>query len=228
MPTTGNFITLLGNESVNTMGLFTCLFHGNELVDTVDHSLDKSHLGSSDTSLVGDIELSVGAGGRVLSLGSSGLETHGVAQLFKVMHSHLLVELGELKHHGCTETSADIGRTGGDISEMVVVGVSKAISLKRFLDGVDSTSPSGEHFLDISTILHGDASDVVLLVHPHEEGLLHVVEDSSGIRPITTSSTVSKHVARTGLLEKEVVIDELLLFLLGHVSEGVVLACEIS
>lgn len=39
------------------------------------------------------------------------------------------------------------------------------------LDGVDGLCPALEHVLDVASVLHGDAADVVLLVDPDEEGL---------------------------------------------------------
>ena len=36
----------------------------------------------------------------------------------------------------------------------------------------------------LSVYLHGDAPHVVLLIYPHEEGLLLVVEDAAAIGPV--------------------------------------------
>ena len=77
-------------------------------------------------------------------------------------------------------------------------------------------------------ILHGDAAHVVLLIDPHQESLLLVVEDPSGIRPVSTCAAVRQDIVRSGFLEEEASILQLLLLLLGHGTEGIVLAGKIA
>lgn len=69
---------------------------------------------------------------------------------------------------------------------------------------------------------------MVLLVDPHEEVLLGVVEDPAAVGPVAGRPAVGEHVARGGLLEEEVVVDELLLLGIGHPTERVVLAGHFS
>jgi len=76
-------------------------------------------------------------------------------------------------------------------------------------------------------VLHGDAAHVVLLIDPHQESLLLVVEDPSGIRPVSTCAAVRQDIVRSGFLEEEASILQLLLLLLGHRAEGKVLASKI-
>ena len=56
---------------------------------------------------------------------------------------------------------------------------------------------------------------VILLVDPDDECLLVVVEDASGVGPIT-SHAGGRQQRRNGLIEEVVLVDELLLELFGH------------
>ena len=63
--------------------------------------------------------------------------------------------------------SAQVGGAGVEIS---VLGVQHEVlarlSLDRVLDSLDATSQSLKHSLDITPLLHGDDTQLVLLVHP--------------------------------------------------------------
>jgi len=63
---------------------------------------------------------------------------------------------------------------------MVVVG-----ERADLLNGRGSTAESVEHGVDVSAWLHGDDSELVLFVDPHEESLVVVVEDSTTVWPVT-------------------------------------------
>ena len=49
---------------------------------------------------------------------------------------------------------------------------------------LDSPGKSLKDALHISALLHGDDPQLVLLVHPHEEGLLLVVVDAPALGPV--------------------------------------------
>lgn len=106
--------------------------------------------------------------------------------------------------------------------------VLEALGGESLLHLPDGGRPARENVLDVTSLLHGDDSHVVLLVHPHEEVLLGVVEDSATVGPVASRAAVGEHVARGGLLEEEVVVDELLLFRVGHPAERVVLSGHLS
>merc|ERR1711934_138834 len=76
--------------------------------------------------------------------------------------------------------------------------------LHRLLHSIDSPGKSLKDTLRIATLLHGDDPQLVLLIHPHEEGLLLVVVDAPALRP------VSLHTSSDQILvpgdEKEVII----------------------
>jgi len=49
-------------------------------------------------------------------------------------------------------------------------------------DGV-SLGESLENFLNVTTVLHGNYSELIFFIDPDKECLLRVVEDTSGFRP---------------------------------------------
>ena len=67
----------------------------------------------------------------------------------------------------------------------------------------------------------------VFLVDPHREGLIVVVPDAAGVRPVVDRSRGQEQ-GRHGLMEEEVVVDELLLLLLGHALERAVPAGQVT
>ena len=53
-----------------------------------------------------------------------------------------------------------------------------------YLDSLDAAGQPLEDPLDVAALLHGDDAELVLLVDPHQEGLVLVVEDAATLRPI--------------------------------------------
>ena len=85
---------------------------------------------------------------------------------------------------------------------------------------------SGEDGSDISSILHGNDSELVLLVDPDEERFCGVVEDASALGPVTVKSTSLKEAIT--LLEQEVVSNELVSLLVGHGAKRVEGSSELT
>ena len=98
--------------------------------------------------------------------------------------------------------------------------------LSNFLDFRGGTGKPTENGTDISTLLHGDDSELVLLVHPSKESLLIVVEDTATLGPVTVEATSFQETVT--LLEKEVIVDKLLLLGWGHRLKGVVGSFKIT
>ena len=73
--------------------------------------------------------------------------------------------------------------------------------------------------------MHGDDPQLILLVHPHEEGLLLVVVDAPALGPVTLHAS-GDQVLVPGHKE-EVIVDKLLPDGLIHASEGEVGAGEV-
>ena len=85
---------------------------------------------------------------------------------------------------------------------------------------------SFEYTLDITTLLHGDDSKLILFVDPDKECFGCVVEDTTAFWPVTLHTSylqvwISRH-------EEEVIIDQLLSDLLVHASQWVVVTGKIT
>ena len=104
---------------------------------------------------------------------------------------------------------------------MVVVGETSDL-----LDAGGGTAESLEDLSDVGTVLHGDDTELVLLVDPDEESLGVVVEDTTSLRPLALE-TARLEVLVTAL-EKEVVSDELVALGGGHGGKGVVLTLKLT
>lgn len=83
-----------------------------------------------------------------------------------------------------------------------------------------------EDTLDITALLHGDDTELILLVDPDKEGLVLVVEDTTAFGPVALHTGnlqvgISRH-------EEEVIIDELLASSLVHASQWVVSTSQIT
>ena len=104
---------------------------------------------------------------------------------------------------------------------MVIVG-----EFQYSLDVSSSSAESIEDFLDSSSWLHGDNSELILLVDPHKEGLGVVVVDATSLWPLTLETAGLEVLVTT--LEEEMVLDKLGLLLFGHCSESVVFSFEVT
>ena len=67
---------------------------------------------------------------------------------------------------------------------------------------------------DVSTLLHGNDSELIFLIHPDQEGLFVVVENASALWPVSVKTTGIKE--SISLFEQKVVVDKLLLLLRSH------------
>jgi len=66
---------------------------------------------------------------------------------------------------------------------MVVVS-----ELGHGLDVLGSTGEALEDSTDVGTRLHGDDTELILLVDPDEESLFGVVEDTTALRPVAVEA----------------------------------------
>merc|ERR1711997_1085795 len=153
-------------------------------VHSVNHLLDKLHLRVAKTVLVGHI-ISAAIIAARLSTGSTGLDGELLAPLLQGVKTFLGVS-GQVNHDGCPHAGAKVGGAGVDVAELLGEGeVLARLSLDRVSDSLDATGKTREDSLDVATLLHGDDPHLVLLVHPQEEGLGLVVEDSTALGPVT-------------------------------------------
>ena len=71
-----------------------------------------------------------------------------------------------------------------------------------------SLGESSEDGSNVSTILHGYDSELILLVNPDEESLLIVMEDASALWPFSVEITSLQE--SVSLFKEEVIVNELL------------------
>jgi hypothetical protein len=85
---------------------------------------------------------------------------------------------------------------------------------------------SVENLADVCAGLHRDDAKLILLVDPHKEGLVVVVENASSVGPVAVE--VAGLEETVTLLEKEVVSNKLFAIRLLHAGKGVEFASEIT
>ena len=89
--------------------------------------------------------------------------------------------------HTRSQRCPQIGGTRCDITQMVVTG-----ELSDLLEFNGSPAQSVENGLDVSSLLHCDNTQLVFLIHPHQECLLVVVENASSRGPVSVQVSVQK------------------------------------
>lgn len=196
-----------------------------EGVDTVNHDLDQLNFGKSKTMLVGDV---IGATSLAtgFSAGSTGLDGEFLAPGLELLN-RLLGPSGEVTMDGSTHASSQVGGARVDISVLVVEHESLARLLHdTFTDGSDTAGKALKDSLDITTLLHGDDTELILLIDPQKEGLGGIVEDSTALGPVTLHAG-NGEVGISGN-EEEMIINKLLTNFLIHASEGIVFSSKIS
>ena len=117
------------------------------------------------------------------------LETHLGADSLEVRSSG---EEWNLDHAASSETSSEVGWASQDPAEVLGVHEVGAFSLEDLLDLRGTFSESGDDGFDVIALLHGDDSHLVLFVDPDEKVGVVVVEDSSGIGPVSATARGKK------------------------------------
>jgi len=200
------------------------LLHLDEESDTVADELEELDLGVADTVSVGDVVGAV-AGGGVDTTGTTLLETEKVEDLVQLLL--VLSHGGELDVDTGAETSSQVGWAGQDVAEMLVPHVRVTALLHEGLDLGQALAETTEDTLDVTALLHGDDAEMILLVDPDQEGLGVVVPDTTGIGPVTGHAGAGEE-RRHGLVEEEVIGDQLILLGVGHLGKRVVLTLELT
>jgi len=194
-------------------------------VDTVNHGLDKLDLGVSQSVLVGDV-ISVSGLATRFTTGATGLDSEFLTPLLQSWET-LLGPSGEVNVDRGPHAGTQVGGAGVDVAELLrQLEVLARLSLNTVLDSLDATGQPLEDTLDVTTLLHGDDTSLILLIDPDQEGLSLVVEDATALGPVTLhTSNLQVGVTRH---EEEVVIDKLLADLLVHASEWVVGTSQVT
>ena len=196
-----------------------------ESVDTINHALHQFNFGVAQAMLVADVIGVSGLATRFTS-GATGLHLQLLAPLLQGIQA-LLSPSGQVDVHGGPHASAQVGRAGVNIAEFGAQDeVSSTLSLDRVSNGLDAAGQSLKDSLDITTLLHGDDPELILLIDPDQEGLGFVVEDAAALGPVTLHAGylqvgVSRH-------KEEMVIDQLLADLLIHAGQRVVVARQVT
>merc|ERR1712012_1517587 len=195
-----------------------------QLVHTINHLLDKLNLRVSEPVLVGDV---VGVSGLAtrLSTGATGLQVKLLATSLELVNA-VLGPAGQVNVNRCPHASTKVGGAGVDVAKpLIQAEVLARLLLHRVLDSLDTLGEPGEDFFHISSLLHGDDAELVLFVHPDQESLVLVVEDTTTLRPVSLHASNGKvPVARD---EEEVVVNELLTDLLIHSGQRVVVTSKV-
>jgi len=211
-------------QSLHAMLLLPLKILSPQSVDSINHDLDKLDLRVAETVLVGDV---IGAASLAtrFSAGSTGLNIELFTTSLELVN-RLLGPSGKINVDRSTHTSAKIGGAGMDVSVLLGEGkVLATLSLDRVSDSLDSTGKTREDTLDISSLLHGDDSHLVLLIDPEKEGLGSVVEDSTALGPVTLHTSNSEVTVSTD--EEEVIINKLLTDSFIHTSKRIVVTSKI-
>jgi len=196
-----------------------------EGIDTINHGLDELDLRVTKTMFVGNV-IGVSSLATRFTTGTTGLQVKGLTPGLQAINA-VLGPAGQVNVDGGTHASAQVGGARVNVTEL---GGEQEVLARFSLDGVtDSLDASGETLedsLDITSLLHGDNTELILLVDPDQEGLVGVVEDTTALGPVTLhTSNLQVGVTRH---EEEVVVDELLADGLIHTSQGVVVTSQIS
>merc|ERR1719239_1994823 len=196
-----------------------------EGIDAIDHLLDKLNLRVSKPVLVGDV-VGVSSLATRLSTGSTGLQVKLLATSLQPVNTGLFSPALKVNMNRCPHASAKVGGAGVDVAVLLIqTEVLARLLLDGLLDGLDTLGKPGEDLLHISSLLHGDDAELILLVDPDEEGLLPVVEDTTTLRPVTLHAS-NLQVPVSGN-EEEVVVNKLLADLLVHASQRVVVSSKV-
>merc|ERR1719490_683520 len=196
-----------------------------EGVDSINHLLDELNLGVSEPVLVGDV-VGVSSLATGLSTGSTGLQVKLLATSLELGHA-VLGPARQVNVDRGPHASSKVGGAGVDVTEpLIEAEVLAGFLLNRVLDSLDTLGKPGEDLLHISSLLHGDDAELILLVDPDEESLFLVVEDATTLRPVTLHAG-NGQVPVSGD-EEEMVVNKLLADLLVHASQRVVFSGKVS
>jgi len=188
-------------------------------VNSVDHVLDEFFLGFSKSSSVGNVEDTV-IGLGMLSVDTSDLNLVLISDLVELFL--LLHELWQVDVNGSSHSSSKVGWARGDVSKMLIMGKFDVSGLKMS----NCSAESVEDFDNAGILLHGDDSELILLVDPDQESLGVVVEDTSARWPVSVEVASLKE--SVTLLEEEMVLNKLLRIFSTHSFKWVEFALEIT
>merc|ERR1712110_759879 len=175
--------------------------------------------------LVGNV-ISVASLSTGFTTGSTGLYAQFFASLLESWET-FLGPSGEVNVDGCSHASSKIGWARVNITELLgQLEVLAGFSLDGVLYSLNTSGQSFENTLDITSLLHGNDSELILLINPDKECFGFVVEDSTAFWPVTFHTSylqvwITRH-------EEEVIINQLLSDFFIHSSQWIVVASKIT
>merc|ERR1719384_165715 len=175
--------------------------------------------------LVGNV-ISVASLSTRFTTGSTGLYAQFFASLFEGVKT-FLGPSGKVNVDGCSHASSKIGWARVNITKLLgQLEVLAGFSLNGVLYSLNNSGQSFENTLYITSLLHGNDSELILFINPDKECFGFVVEDSTAFWPVTLHTSylqvwITRH-------EEEVIINQLLSDSLVHSSQGIVVAREIT
>merc|ERR1712156_112929 len=134
-----------------------------QCIDTINHFLDQLNLGVTQSVFVGDNSELI-----------------------------LFVDPDQVNMDRGPHASSQVGGARVNVS---IFSIQTEVFSRLLLDGVtdilDTSGQSLKDSLDISTLLHGDNSELILFVDPDQEGLGSIVEDTSALWPVSLHTSNS-------------------------------------
>merc|ERR1712018_587088 len=174
---------------------------------------------------VGNV-ISVASLSTRFTAGSTGLYAQFFASLFEGIKT-FLGPSGKVNVDGCSHASSKIGWARVNITELLgQLEVLTGFSLNGVLYSLNTSGQSFENTLDITSLLHGNDSELILFINPDKECFGFVVEDTTAFWPVTLHTSYLQ-VWITGH-EEEVIINQLLSDSLIHSSQWIVVASKIT
>merc|ERR1712121_159315 len=169
-----------GQEGIDGLASSQGFVHFDEFRHSIDHQLNQLPLRLAQTSQVGNV-----IGGvfrqRRFTAGSALAKLEGSQDVVKAL---VLLEVDEAQMYGAAHHGAEVGGAGADVAQALVVHEGVALALHQALDLRHTASKAAEDSLHVAALLHGDDTDVILLVHPDKEVLIVVVPDATTLWPV--------------------------------------------
>jgi len=208
---------------VNTLVGFEFLLAHHQKVDALNEHVDQVDFAEAQSISVRDIKKSA-LGSAIDATSPSLLESELLQDIAEAL---VLADLWDFNVHTASHTGAQVAWASEHVAQVFVPHELVAGLFDGVLELVQTVAPSGEGLLHVAILLHGNNSDVVLLVDPNEKVLGGVVPDASATWPVSRHAGADQEWA-DWLIKKKVVLDELILLLLGHITKWVVLASELT
>ena len=133
----------------------------------------------------------------------------------------LRVGVGDLHVHAGPHASTEVGGAARQVAKLL-----RVLEPKTLVQLVHRTAQPTEHRPDVAALLHADDAEVVLLVQPHKESLVLVVEDATTLRPLLIHSSCFEEAV--SFLEQEVVGHKLQTSGFVHALKRVVVSGQVS